>query len=105
MTARLIVSNAARADARNILDYLRAEGSERTALRYALSFNATIDRIAELPHSGSPRRQYGPNVRVVIIDPYLMFYETDPAGQEVRLLRILHGVRNISEELIRRGRE
>jgi plasmid stabilization system protein ParE len=104
MTARLLVSNAARADVRDILDYLRAEASERTALQYALAFDAAIDRIAELPHSGSPRRQYGPDVRVVIVDRYLMFYETNPAGAEVRLLRILRGARDIDDDLIRKGR-
>jgi plasmid stabilization system protein ParE len=105
MTARLIVSNAARADAHDILDYLRTEASERTALQYALAFDAAIDRIAELPHSGSPRRQYGANVRVIIIDRYLIYYETDSGGQTARVLRILHGSRNITQELILKGRE
>ena len=104
MTAKLIVSNAARSDTRDILDYLRAEASERIALHYALAFNAAIDRIAELPHSGSPRRQYGAHVRVIVIDRYLVFYETDADGREVRLLRILHGARDIDEDLISKGR-
>lgn len=70
----------------------------------ALAFDAAIDRISQLPHSGSPRRQYGPDVRVVIIDRYLMFYETNPVDAEVRLLRILHGARDIDDDLIRKGR-
>ena len=105
MTARLIVSNAARADARDVLDYLRASASDRIALQYALAFDAAIDRIVEMPHSGSPRRQYGPDVRVVILDRYLIFYEADAGGRDVRVLRILHGSRNITEEFILKGRE
>ena len=70
MTARLIVSEAARADVREILDYLQREAGTRIALRYALEFDATIDRIADLPHTGSPRRSFGPDMRVMIISPY-----------------------------------
>jgi plasmid stabilization system protein ParE len=105
MTARLVVSYAARADVRDVLEYLRTEAGDRIALRYALAFGAAVDRIAELPHSGSPRRQYGPDVRVVIIDPYLIYYEAEPSGRGVHVLRILHGSRNITQELILKGRE
>src|SRR5688572_13986108 len=104
MTARLVVSNAAQADARDILEYLRGEAGGPTATRYALDFDAAVDRIAALPHSGSPRRQYGPDVRVVIVDPYLIFYEADSSGGDVRVLRILHGSRNITVKLILKGR-
>ena len=105
MTARVVVSNAAQADARDVLDYLRAEAGDRIAVRYAHDFDAAVDRIAELPHSGSPRRQYGTDVRAVLVDPYLIFYETDFDGRHVRILRILHGSRDITVKLILRGRE
>jgi plasmid stabilization system protein ParE len=105
MTTRLVVSDAARADVRDVLEYLRAEASDRTALQYALAFDAAIDRIADLPLSGSLRRHFGPDVRVVIIDRYLIYYEADSSGESVRVLRILHGSRNITQELILKGRE
>ena len=67
MSARLIVSNAARADVREILDYLEREAGRRVALRYAIEFDAAIDRVADLPHTGSPRTSFGPEMRVMII--------------------------------------
>jgi plasmid stabilization system protein ParE len=101
MTARLIVSDAARADVREILDYLQREAGKRIALRYSMEFDAAIDRIADLPHTGSPRTSFGPNMRVIIITPYLIFYEATPDGELATVLRVLHGSRNITETLIR----
>jgi plasmid stabilization system protein ParE len=45
------------------------------------------------------------DVRDVLIDRYLIYYEADSGGQSVRVLRILHGSRNITQELILKGRE
>jgi plasmid stabilization system protein ParE len=101
MTAKLIVSNAARMDARDILNYLQEHAGDGIALRYAVDFDAAIDRIADLPHTGSPRKQYGSDVRVVIVDPYLIFYSSPPSGDEVRVLRILHGSRDITRSMLR----
>jgi plasmid stabilization system protein ParE len=101
MSAKLVVSNAARLDARNILDYLQEHAGDAIALRYAVDFDAAIDRVADLPHTGSPRQQYGPDIRIVIVDPYLIFYSSTPSGDEVRVLRILHGSRNITRSMLR----
>jgi plasmid stabilization system protein ParE len=73
MTAKLIVSNAARRDSRAILGYLQEQAGAKVALQYAVRFDAAIDRIAEFPLIGSPRPQYGPNVRLAIANPYLIF--------------------------------
>jgi toxin ParE1/3/4 len=101
MTAKLVVSDAARADVREILDYLQREAGDRIALRYSIEFDAAIDRIADLPHMGSPRTSFGPDMRIMIISPYLLFYEATPDGQLATVLRVLHGSRNITEKLIR----
>jgi plasmid stabilization system protein ParE len=101
MSARLVVSDAARADAQDIFNYLEEHASNPIALRYAIDFDAAIDRIVDRPLAGSPRRQYGPDVRAVIIDPYLIFYATPPAGDEVMVLRILHGSRDINRAMLR----
>jgi plasmid stabilization system protein ParE len=38
------------------------------------------------------------------VDPYLIFYDGGPRSRIVNVLRILHGHRNITPELIARGR-
>jgi plasmid stabilization system protein ParE len=73
--ARLIVSIGARTDIRRIIDYLEEHAGWSVALRYAVEFDAAIDRIAELPGVGSPRSQFGQETRIVIVNPYLIFYE------------------------------
>jgi toxin ParE1/3/4 len=102
MKARLIVSDAARRDSRAILEYLEEQAGVKIALQFALQFDSTVDRLAEFPLSGSPRRQYGPNVRLMVANPYLIFYEV--AAEQVIVLRVLHGHRNITRKMLRETR-
>ena len=41
----------------------------------------------------------------MIVKPYLVFYDGGPHSESVHVLRILHGHRNITPELIASGRE
>jgi plasmid stabilization system protein ParE len=41
---------------------------------------------------------------VASVDPYLIFYDGGPRSRTVNVLRILHGHRYITPELIARGR-
>ena len=75
--ARFFVAHAARADIHRIVDYLETSASKAVALRFALAFDAVFDRIADIPGVGSPRAEFGPNVRLSIVDPYLVFYDYD----------------------------
>ncbi len=99
--ARIIVAVAARADLRSIIDYLEEHAGQVVALRYALEFDAAFDRLVDIPAIGSPRPAYGVGTRIVIIDPYLIFYEHMTEGDIVRVLRILHSHRDITVEMIR----
>ena len=102
--ARLIVTIGARTDIRRIIDYLEENAGKPVALRYAVDFDAAIDRIAELPGVGSPRRQFGEEMRIVIVNPYLVFYERLVANDTVVVLRVLDGRRKITEDLLRSER-
>ena len=99
--ARLIVSVAASDDVRDIVNYLENHAGPRTALRYALDFDAVLDRIAEMPGAGSLREYLGAGVRMVMVAPYLVFYETASSG-DVHVLRVLHWRRDITTNLIRK---
>jgi plasmid stabilization system protein ParE len=86
---RLVISVAARDDVRDIVQYLEDHAGPRTALRYAVDFDAALNRIAEMPGTGSPRQYLGVGVRMVMVAPYLMFYEIVSSG-DVHVLRVLH---------------
>ena len=77
----------------------------RTARDYDTRFKRTIDNLAISPGIGSPRPHLGPHTRIIIVRRYLIFYDGGPDGDTVHVLRILHGSRNITPEIIARGRE
>lgn len=99
--ARLTVSIAARADIRQVINYLETRAGKITALRYALAFDETIDRIADVPGIGSPRPELGGDLRLCIVHPYLVFYDYNATDDTVQVLRVLHGHRKVTAEMVR----
>jgi plasmid stabilization system protein ParE len=71
--ARIVVSIAARADLRRIIDYLQENAGQTVALRYSLDFEAAFDRLVDVPAIGSPRSSFGAGTRIIIVAPYLIF--------------------------------
>lgn len=98
------LSSAAQADFDEIIDYLVNVAGSRIAVDYAERLRASVNLVAQSPGIGSPRRHLGPETRVTIVRPYLIFYDGGPRSETVHVLRILHGHRNITPELIARGR-
>jgi len=96
MTQR-IVHDPAVADLNEILDYPAMNAGKAVALRYAMAFQKAFDRIVEFPASGAPRPKLGPDTRLVIVQPYLIFYDYLAAQDSVHVLRILHSRRNITK--------
>lgn len=99
---QLVLTEQADADLAAILIYLAHEAGVATAERYAREFDALFDRLMDFPHLGAPRTELGPNLRIAIVSPYLAFYDYDAAAGMILILRILHGRRNITEELFKR---
>src|SRR5262245_20374652 len=103
--AKLRLSSAAQGDFDEIVDYLAEAAGTRTATSFADRLRESINLAAEFQGLGSPRPHLGPETRVTIVTPYLVFYDGGPDSDSVHVLRILHGRRNITPELIARGRE
>jgi plasmid stabilization system protein ParE len=99
---RLIVTADAEADTADILSYLRQEAGYQVAQRYANQFRATIERLLDWPESGAPRPRLGEAVRIAVVSPYVLIFEYSRGDDTLALLRVLHGRRNITEQLIRR---
>jgi plasmid stabilization system protein ParE len=96
--ARVIVTERAKRDLRYILSDLNERAGFRVAERYAAEFKVTYRRLADFPASGAPRRGLGPNTRIAIVSPYIVIY--DEEGDTATVLRVLHGRRNITRDLI-----
>jgi plasmid stabilization system protein ParE len=103
--AEFRLSTAAQADFNQIIDYLADVAGNRVAADYAERLRGSVNLIAEFPGIGAPRSNLGAETRVMIVKPYLVFYDGGPHSESVHVLRILHGHRNITPELIASGRE
>jgi toxin ParE1/3/4 len=97
--ARVIVTQRAKLDVRRILSDLNERAGYRVAARYAADFKAAYRRLADFPASGPPRLALGPKTRILIVLPYIIVYDHD--DDDVTVLRVLHGKRNITRDLIR----
>ncbi len=71
------------------------------AIRFAEAFKSTITLLSGMPHLGRLRPDLGaPGIRSWRVEGfrnYLLFYEVLP--DQVRLLRVLHGSRDLQAEL------
>jgi len=98
--ARVIVTDPAKRDVRRILSDLTERAGYRVAERYGAEFKATYRRLATFPESGPLRPALGSKVRIALVLPYLVIYENSDDGS-LTVLRVLHGKRNITRDLIR----
>jgi plasmid stabilization system protein ParE len=98
--ARVVVTELAQFDVRRILSDLSERAGRRVAAKYAPEFKAAYRRLHDLPDSGSPRPKLGSRTRIAIKRPYLVIDEHE--DDVVTVLRVLHGKRNITRDLLRR---
>lgn len=101
--ARLIVAPEAQADINSILSYLRLTAGPVVADRYVDGFDVATERLVLFPGTGSPRSELGADARTTMVDPYLLIYDYHLDQDLVVVLRVVHGRRNITMDLIRRG--
>lgn len=61
-------------------------------------FDAAYDRLAAFPRIGPTRNKLGQHARIWVVTPYVMVY--DYADETVVVLRVVHGKRNITGDLL-----
>jgi plasmid stabilization system protein ParE len=103
--ATIRLSQAAQEDFEEVIDRLREISSRGVAAKYAEQIRAKINLLADFPGAGTPRMALGLETRVASVEPYLIFYDGGPQSEVMHVLRILHGHRDITPELIARGRQ
>jgi toxin ParE1/3/4 len=93
--AEWVLSPLALEEIRAILDYIAEEsGSAAVADRVAGDFVKALDSVAASPGIGWLRNQLtGPGFRSWRVHSYLVVY--DPASEPLRIIRVLHGARDL----------
>jgi toxin ParE1/3/4 len=89
----LIWSPEAEQDLFDIWHYLRSEASARTAEKYLRSIHRACERVRLRPLSGRARDEVMPELRSVLVSPYVVFYRVTELS--VDIVRVLHGRRDL----------
>jgi toxin ParE1/3/4 len=87
---RIIRSVTARADLRNIWEYI-ARDDPGAADRFVRQLDAAIQVLAEHPNLGRHRPEFGAHLRSFPVGRYVIFYVAIHDG--VHVYRVLHGSR------------
>jgi toxin ParE1/3/4 len=93
---KLVIKSVAKKDLRNIATYIGKDNPER-----AISFVAEIDQkirlLTERPFSFPAHEEWQDGLRSALHGQYHIIFEV--ADDEVIVLRVLHGARNIADIL------
>ena len=104
--SKIVFSKAARADRRAITAYTVKRFGIQQARRLRERFETTIDSLAAAPLTGHRREDLDPpgrSFRVSVLKTFIIVYE--PAGDGIRIVRLLHGARDLAAELDRDTRD
>lgn len=95
MTYRL--TSSARSDVEEIDEYI-SSFDPNAALKLLMTFRDRWSLLATQPRSGRPRDEIVVGLRSLAIGNYVTFYYVE--GEVVVIARVLHGHRDISDEII-----
>jgi toxin ParE1/3/4 len=98
--ARVVVTEYAKRDVRDIISELNRHAGYTVAARYAADFKNIYRDLTQFPDSGPTRPALGPIARIKVVYPYIVVYDCDADG--VTVLRVLHGRRDITVDLMKR---
>jgi toxin ParE1/3/4 len=89
---------AAAADLEQIWSYIvEQSGDVEIARRFVATITDRFYLLSSNPQMGRPRDQFGLRMRSHPVGNYLIFYRI--AGTDVRILRVLHGRRDLGAAL------
>jgi toxin ParE1/3/4 len=95
---KVIVTDQADDDLMQIFSYLRVQ-SPQAAQSIAAEINRSFESLSSFPLSGFPRAHLGPDIRSIVVSPYVILYAV--RRDHVTILRVLHGSRDIETEFRR----
>ena len=95
MTRRSVrFSSTANRDLVAIIAVIRENAGARVAARWRRAFEERSKMLADQPFLGAADEDLGPGLRRLVVAPYLIVYEL-PTSDEVSILRIVHGARDL----------
>ena len=92
MDRAVVYSSAALTDLREITIYIAADNVE-AAKRFSNRLVDLAESLGRMPRKGRPVSGW-PEVRVIVLSPYLIFYRFHERGDRVEVLRFWHGARD-----------
>lgn len=95
--ATVRLTNQARADLRDIWDYLAREAGPETADAQLRRIQSTAEGLAQMPYSAQARSDLGSDIRSRRSGSYMIYYRPIDGG--IRVGRVLHGRRDVRSEL------
>jgi toxin ParE1/3/4 len=90
--ARLTITESARADLREIRDYI-ANDNPAAARRFVERLRTQARKLAATPGIGRRREDLRPNLFSFAVGRHILFYRPQPGG--IVLVRVLHGARDL----------
>jgi plasmid stabilization system protein ParE len=100
---RIVFSEAARLDRREITAYTVRRFGIQQARRLRDCFEAALNTLADSPLIGHTHEELDPPGRAfryqVVMKSFIIVYE--PADDGIRIVRLLHGARDLTAELDR----
>ena len=95
---KIIIEKYAQDDLENIYNYIKDDlVNTDAAIKLLNKFSDKFETISMFPDS-SPLldNEYisNKNIRKLLVDKYIAFYEVDHANKEVKIIRILYGMMN-----------
>ncbi len=92
MDCAIVYSEAALSDLREITEFIAADDI-RIAYVFANRLVDLAESLRRMPERGRTVRGW-PDVRVVVLSPYLIFYRFEPTANRAEILRFWHGARD-----------
>ncbi|TXM69754.1 type II toxin-antitoxin system RelE/ParE family toxin [Methylobacterium sp. WL120] len=90
----VVVSRQARADLREIADFIAADNPKR-AVGFVSELRSRCQSLARHPMQGRPAPDIAPDVRILVFRAYIILHRVH--DERVLIDRVLHGARDRSQ--------
>ena len=99
---RVVVAPSARDDILRIWSYI-ARDNESAADSVVERCYTTFNLLASNPLAGESCDEFGKGLRHIFVGAYVIFYQVQHEQGEVQVKAVIHGARDLPQELSRRG--
>lgn len=91
---RLVISDTARSDIREVTTYLAEKAGVEIAQRFLERIDAELITLAGLGHSGVSRDWVSPGLRMHVLGDHCIYFRV--IDDETRIIRFLNGSRDVN---------